>query len=241
MSDGADPFTNPAWHALTGRQADLAMGAGVGGGDARAYRQDVTRFSAVREPTPGAFADLARVLGPGVEARLFRPDRPEYRPADWAIALERPILQMIADDPARTPPTPPAPDGLVELGFADGAEMLDLALRTEPGPFEAGTVRIGGFIGVRRAGRLVAMAGHRLKLEGCTEVSGICTAPEFRGQGLARALTLLVMQGIRDAGHTPILHAFPDNLGAIALYETLGFRVHREMLIRWLVTPNGEN
>jgi len=234
MTDTPDPYSNPVWHALTGRQANLAFGDS----DARAYRQEVTRFSAVREPTPDAYRDLARILGPGKEARLFRPAEPEHRPPDWAVALERPILQMIADDPARTPPTPPPPDGLVALGPADGREMLALATATEPGPFEAGTVAIGGFIGVRRQGLLVAMAGHRLKLDGGTEVSGICTAPEHRGQGLARALTLQVMAGIRAAGQTPILHAFPDNLGAIKLYEALGYRLHRELLIRWLVTPD---
>jgi len=47
----------------------------------------------------------------------------------------------------------------------------------------------------------------------------------------------LVMQGIRAAGATPILHAFPDNTGAIQLYRTLGFRLNRELMIRWLVTP----
>lgn len=229
-----DPFLNPVWHALAGPQAELARRHGM----ACAYQRDVTRFSAFAQPSPQAYEDLTRLLGPGEEARLFRPQQDEYRPADWDVALERPITQMIADDPALGPPgTVDAPEGLVALGPADGAEMLALAKLTEPGPFEAGTVRIGGFIGVRCAGRLVAMAGHRIKLPGHVEVSGICTHPDFRGRSLARTLTRLVMQGIRAAGATPILHAFPDNTGAIQLYRTLGFRLNRELMIRWLVTP----
>ncbi len=48
------------------------------------------------------------------------------------------------------------------LGQADVQEMLDLARRTKPGPFLPRTVEMGTYLGIRRGGPLVAMAGERL-------------------------------------------------------------------------------
>lgn len=226
-----DPLANPFWHALTGRQAALARGSG----DARSMQPDVGSFSAIREPNEAAYADLARLLGPGGEARLVRPDAPEHVPDDWEIALEAPLVQMAADgDP---PGAPEPPDGFTPLGPDDADEMLALATLTNPGPFELGTVRLGGYLGVRRNGKLIAMAGHRLRPPGHTEISAICTAPEYRGQGLARTLTLIVMQGIHVAGETPILHLYADNEAAHGLYLKLGFQNLRRLTFRWLRAP----
>jgi hypothetical protein len=81
-------------------------------------------------------------------------------------------------------PRPNAAD-LVVLGAVDVPEMLDLVARTRPGPFEPETYRLGTYLGVRRAGWLVAMAGERLHPPGYTEISAVCTDPGVRGQGLA--------------------------------------------------------
>ena len=102
--------------------------------------------------------------------------------------------------------------------------MLALATLTQPGPFFARTHRLGGFIGVKQDGVLVAMAGERMKVEGFTEVSGVCTQPDHRGNGYAGGLMQLVAQAILARGETPFLHVYADNAGAIALYQTLGFR-----------------
>ena len=95
----------------------------------------------------------------------------------------------------------------LELGDADAAEMLALATLTEPGPFFTRTHRLGDFIGIRHAGRLVAMAGERMKPEGFTEVSGVCTHPDFRGRGYAGALMRVVAARIAARGEMPFLHA----------------------------------
>ncbi len=228
----ADPLANPVWHALTGRQAELALGDGA----ARTFRPNVARFSAIATPNAAAYTNLARLLGPGGEARLLRPAAPEFVPAEWTVAMETPLLQMVADGPP--PERVDPPEGLIRLGPDDGDEMLALARRTEPGPFERDTVLIGGYIGLRRDGRLVAMAGHRLRPAGHTEISAICVAPEYRGQGLATRLTLLKMAEIHDAGEIPMLHVFLDNEGAQALYLKLGFHESRRLAVRWLTVPS---
>jgi predicted GNAT family acetyltransferase len=103
--------------------------------------------------------------------------------------------------------------------------MLALATLTKPGPFLPRTHELGQFWGVKENGRLIAMAGERMKLPGFTEVSGVCTHPDFRGRGLAGVLSRVVATHIMNRGETPFLHAYAANRPAISLYESLGFRL----------------
>jgi predicted GNAT family acetyltransferase len=103
-------------------------------------------------------------------------------------------------------------------------EMLGLTALTKPGPFDKRTHELGRYVGIFREGKLVAMAGERLKVPGFTEVSAVCTHPEHAGRGYARVLMTEVMQGIWKRGEVPFLHVREDNAAAIKLYERLGFR-----------------
>jgi predicted GNAT family acetyltransferase len=133
-------------------------------------------------------------------------------------------VQMLATRPLQA-----TDDGMQVLGDADAAEMLALATLTEPGPFLARTHTMGRFIGVRIGGRLAAMAGERMRFPGYVEVSGVCTHPDFRGRGLARRLSAAVAADIQRRGEQPFLHAWATNTAAIALYESLGFKVRTEV------------
>ena len=68
-----------------------------------------------------------------------------------------------------------------------------------------------------------------MKPAGFTEVSGVCTHPDWRGRGYAGGLMQIVAARIAARGETPFLHAYADNAGAIALYEKLGFRLRCEV------------
>jgi predicted GNAT family acetyltransferase len=118
----------------------------------------------------------------------------------------------------------PDPDAVV-LTETDVPEMLELVSRAKPGPFGKRTVELGRYLGIRHEGKLVAMAGERFRLPGWTEVSAVCTDPEFRGQGLGARLTMAVAAGILEHGDLPFLHVTADNAAAIRLYERLGFQV----------------
>jgi ribosomal protein S18 acetylase RimI-like enzyme len=221
------PLDNPAWTALTaGPHAALALGSGR----ARHYPRETTPFSAVAEPSAEAYADLARDLPPGCEARLFRLSAEESLPAGWEALSVRPILQMVCDDPALLPRTP---EEGVPLGPADADDMLALAEAAKPGPFGRDTIALGRYLGARRAGRLVAMAGERFRLPGFTELSGIGTAPEARGQGLATALTVGLARAVFARGEIPFLHVFPENRSAVGVYERLGFRQRATLYVVW--------
>ena len=79
------------------------------------------------------------------------------------------------------------------------------------------------------------MAGERLRPVGYTEVSGVCTHPQFRGRGYAGGLMQTVARRILTRGETPFLHSYASNSGAIALYEALGFRLRSSIMLTVLV------
>lgn len=116
---------------------------------------------------------------------------------------------------------------IIALGDDDAPAMRALATMTEPGPFRSRTHHLSQFFGVKDVhGRLIAMAGERLRLPGMSEVSGVCTHPEARGRGLAELLTRHVAGVIAARGETPFLHTYAGNAQAIRIYERIGFR-HR--------------
>lgn len=216
------PLDRAAWSALTGRQSHLA----VVQGRARRYDPDYGVFAAVEDPAdPAALADLAALLADHGDAAMLQPDPPAEAPG-LRVASRDLGVQMVAAGRVAAPA--PAFD-MVPLSGADGPDMLALATLTRPGPFMARTHLLGDFFGVKLDGVLVAMAGERMKPDGHTEVSGVCTHPDHRGRGYAGALMRLVAARIQARGETPFLHAYASNTGAIALYETLGFELRREV------------
>lgn len=125
----------------------------------------------------------------------------------------------------------------VRLGPGDVPEMLDLAARTRPGPFLPRTEELGVYLGIRRGGALVAMAGQRLHPPGWTEISAVCTDERWRGRGFASRMVRVLVAGIRARGETPFLHAVADNTGAIRLYEALGFCLRRTIVFSAVRVP----
>ncbi|MEV6825923.1 GNAT family N-acetyltransferase [Amycolatopsis sp. NPDC051102] len=209
----ASPLDNPTWASLTGPHAHFAERRGR----VLRYPEDVAPFLALPDdPGEQDWRDVAELAGPGatvvIAAATARP------PSGWEVLDEIPGVQLV-DEGVAAAPEPEA----VRLGPADVPEMLDLVERTRPGPFRERTVELGTYLGIRRGGALVAMAGERLHPPGYTEISAVCTDPAHRGQGLATRLVLAVAAGIRERGETPIMHAAAGNTGAIRLYLSLGF------------------
>ena len=208
---------NPVWAALSGPQACFAEASG----DAARYLSDVAPWCAVADPAdPSAWADLATLTD---QAALTAPAlRP---PPGWEPVTVIPGVQMVGHtmtgvhDPSA-----------VRLTGTDVPEMLDLVSRAKPGPFGKRTVELGNYLGIRHEGRLVAMAGERFRLPGWTEVSAVCTDPEFRGQGFGARLTMAVAAGILEHGDLPFLHVAAENAAAIRLYERLGFQTGHEVV-----------
>ncbi|MEU6126566.1 GNAT family N-acetyltransferase [Streptomyces sp. NPDC047123] len=223
------PLDHPARASLTGPHAHFAERRGR----VLRYPLDVSPWLALPAAMTAAdWADLAELAGPGAEVPL--PGVTVGLPDGWQETFTMPGVQLV-DDGVAAAPDPEA----VRLGADDVPEMLDLVARTRPGPFLPRTVELGTYLGIRRGGALVAMAGERLHPPGHTEISAVCTDPAHRGHGLATRLILAVAYGIRERGETPFLHTSARNTSAIRLYESLGFRLRRTTEFRAARVPGG--
>lgn len=213
------PLDRPVWSALATRQRDVAIGDDL----ARRFDPAIGPFAAVASDDAAHLTRLAELIGHHGPVVLLQ--RGEVPMPPGTVARSRAQGLQLVLERLRTAPAPARGKGpeIVPLGADDAAEMVALAKLTEPGPFESRTPELGGFLGMRVDGRLVAMAGERMKPEGFTEVSGVCTHPDHRGRGYAAMLSAAVAERIVARGEMPFLHAYASNRGAIALYERLGF------------------
>ena len=219
----------PVWSALSTAHRELSVGDEL----ARRYESDVNRFASARDDGEAALQALARLVPPSEPVFILQV--PQIRvPAGLVTIKAAQGVQMVARSPVAAPDET---GDIVALSNQDSAEMLALATLTEPGPFLRHTHRMGRFVGIRVDGRLAAMAGERFRFPGYTEVSGVCTHPDFRGRGLARALSRAVSAAIETRGERPFLHAWRTNLPAIALYESLGFELRTEVDVAVLERP----
>jgi ribosomal protein S18 acetylase RimI-like enzyme len=225
--DPAAVLDNAGWAALTGPHRHLAEVVG----SAARYQAEVSPFVAIADPEdPRAWTDLATLVGPGNAFALAGvPTLPE----GWGTGQSGEGVQLVATS-LRGEDDPEA----VRLGAADVPEVLDLVDRTRPGPFAPRTIEMGAYYGIRHDGKLVAMAGERLRPPGWTEISAVCTDADHRGRGLATRLVRHVAAGIQRRGDTPFLHAAVANAGAIRLYEAMGFTVRRPVVFHFLRVPD---
>jgi predicted GNAT family acetyltransferase len=215
-----DMLDNPIWSALNTDQNHFALHNSL----ARSFPSDMNRFGAIEHPTTEGFKDLVKLL-------------PDKKPLAWFTNLEisdfpdcvelvvkLSVSQMICQNLAPTPELE-----MRVLTQEDVPAMLELVELTKPGPFSARSIELGEFWGIVKNGSLVAMAGERLHMPGFTEVSGVCTHPDYRGQGLARALMARVCEGIFARVETPFLHVMTTNPTAIRSYEALGFTERKKL------------
>ncbi len=226
-----DPLENPTWFALEGPHAGLAERKGR----VLRYPPDLSPFYGMpAEPAAQDWADAAALAGPGGIVTLSATMIPF--PDGWEVVFSGQGVQLVAGEAVgRTvlaSHTGPPDEEIVRLGPADVPEVLDLVARTQPGPFRPRTTELGTYLGIRRAGALVAMAGERLRPSGFTEISAVCTDEAWRGHGFGSRLTLAVAAGIRARGEVSFLHAAAANTAAIRLYERLGFERRRPTMFK---------
>ena len=209
---------NPTWFALATKQAHLGRCEAL----AARYHPEVAAFAGVANTTPEAFRQLGLLVAPGEHVLLTAL---EPLPSVEGVHAERlfAVCQMVDTGEAASA----AQDDVRRLGAADAPAMLELALETKPGPFGPRTHEMGRYIGIRDGGRLVAMAGERMRFDGYTEISAVCVNDANRGKGIAGRLMNILRREIRARGETPFLHVREDNATAIGLYERLGFQTRQ--------------
>lgn len=212
---------NPIWNALGETQEVFAEANAL----ARRFIDEVGPLAGMASQSEEAYAALGKLAKPGGTLGLFL-EEPPLIPSGWTLEADGMLTQMVYDGSSLLGNKRDV-SAVELLTVADIPQMIELTQLTKPGPFRDRTFELGHYVGIRAGGRLAAMAGMRLHLPGFREVSAVCTHPDFQGRGYAKALILEVMRHITSLGELPFLHCKADNLGAIHLYEKLGFRQRR--------------
>lgn len=209
---------NPVWHALQTTQRNFAQGTSA----VKRYAPGVLQVMGGEDPSAIQFNELRDWLRVG--EKLFTVgDRP-VPPGNWKYVMQVDCLQMLCEKKVALP----LPD-IEKLGTKDLADMLTLINISLPGFFHERTPELGDYYGIRKEGKLVAMAGERMRLDGLTEVSAVATHPDFTGHGYAQQLVGQVVNKNLEEGKLPFLHVTATNERAVGVYRKLGFVERRKI------------
>jgi len=214
---------NIIWHSLAGAQAKFSSGTAT----ARRYARGFSAIIGFADPENPDFDALAQFCDP--DEHFYVGAWTGRVPAGWHLHADTVGHQMVWD---RGIPDADPELAAVPLDASHVPQMLELVKIRPPGPFAVRTRELGDYFGVFEDGRLVAMAGERMKAGPLREVSGVCTHPEFEGRGLARRLIAKLVRRQMERGQFPFLHVMRDNVHAREIYTRMGFRLHQEVALR---------
>ena len=123
--------------------------------------------------------DLANIVAPAEPVGIVHTEQmPEH--SAFTVLQRRQAYQMVCEEVVSEPNETPE-----ELCLGDADPAIALATLTKPGPFGPKTMQMGTYVGFRDGDSLVALGGERFAVPGFTEISGICTHPDYRGRGYA--------------------------------------------------------
>ncbi|WP_282081260.1 GNAT family N-acetyltransferase [Aquimarina algiphila] len=108
-------------------------------------------------------------------------------------------------------------------------DLYDLVNFVQPGYFNKKTSDLGKYFGMYKNNKLIATTGERMKMNKFTEVSAVVTHPDHSGKGYAKQLIKHTTEQIFRENKVPYLHVLESNIGAIKLYEKLGFSTRRKI------------
>jgi ribosomal protein S18 acetylase RimI-like enzyme len=226
MNQPASDFEldNPFWSSLHTRHRAIAQIVGA----AARYPPEFAPFLGVAAADVDMPDALASLVASGESVYLIgvTPRVPE----GWMLEAFRPLAQMVCSAPLEVIDGP----DIIELTDAHRADVLALTALVYPHYFRPRTMEMGRYFGIYMPDvngevRLAAMIGERLGTEAFTEMSAICTHPDFNGRGYARRLTSMLTNDTLARGRTPFLHVSHENARAKRLYAQMGYRHRRDI------------
>jgi ribosomal protein S18 acetylase RimI-like enzyme len=216
------PLDNPAWYALNSHHREFAVGNEI----VKRYRPEIAPFVSCKPGHEVEFDQLNEWLSDG-EIFYFIGDASSF-PGSWKVEKELDCVQMTCE---QLIPIEEYPDEIHLLTSAESKVLYDLIQLVQPGYYVEQTRLLGRYFGIYSGQQLVAVAGERLRFEDYTEVSGICTHPDFTGRQFGHQLTTHVTNLNLSTANKVFLHALRSNTRAIRLYEHLGFTLRRNIPI----------
>jgi ribosomal protein S18 acetylase RimI-like enzyme len=175
-------------------------------------------FDRYRDLPQNAFLILSPEYVPAVQTR--------YAPrANWHV------LRMVLETADLTIPSKGSYP-VARLTIGDAPAIFDLYSLWGRDIFETTMLLSGEYCGVFDGAALVAIAGTHTasRRRGIAAIGGVFTHPDYRGRGLATAVTGDVSRILTADGVTLIvLNVVEDNAPAISAYERLGFRRYRRL------------
>jgi ribosomal protein S18 acetylase RimI-like enzyme len=214
------------WNALTTGNNDIA----VINGDIGCYLPDIAPFAGMKDFNDANLKKLYEFIPANRSVAISSLNKMNHDESRWKLLQPMDVTQMVYEHSVNIFTTKNSPL-IVPLSEEHVPQMIELTTLTRPGPFLQQTIRFKNYFGIFIEGRLAAITGQRMHPMPYMEVSAVCTHPDFRGMGYAKTLMLHVMKIILDNSFTPFLHVLSNNINAIELYKTIGFRTRKEIFV----------
>lgn len=223
---------NPIWNALTTTHQSFSIGNNI----IKSYRHDVLPFVGLREDQNELSTTLLQSFSASNPINSKNPRQCYVKEVATSLPIIAtvPCIQMVCEQHVNYADNDA---DLKKLGLDDKDELFELVNLVQPGFMKANTYQIGDYYGIRKDDRLVAVAGERMKMTGLTEVSAVCTHPDHTGKGYAQKLVQVVCREIFKQNRIPFLHVVETNVRAIKVYELLGFKKRRDLVLMKVAVP----
>ena len=209
---------NPVWFSLSETHQNFA----VDYGSVKFYHPDYCPFGGFEKGN--AIANSIDEYSAMVDSFFIVGEKPELSNL-LKLNKELVCLQMIVCNPIDIAINDP----IVKLTDEHIDALYELVNLVQPGYFKKKTALLGNYYGIFKNEELVSVTGERIQMNDFIEVSAVVTHPNHTGKGYAKQLVTHTVNEIFKQNKIPYLHVIEDNIGAIQLYEKLGFTIRRKI------------